>query len=55
MKILKDINFIKILKIKNFYKLYIVVKDKINKYKFYIYSRKYLLDLVYFNLINFFN
>ena len=52
MKILKNINLIKILKIKNSYKLYIVAKDKINKYKSYIYSRKYLLDLIYSNLIN---
>ena len=55
MKILKDIDFIKILKIINPYKLYIVIKGKVNKYKFYIYSRKYLLDLIYSNIIKSFN
>ena len=52
---MKGINFIKVFKIKNFYKLYIIIKDKINKYKFYIYFRKYLLDLIYSNIIKPFN
>ena len=51
MKILKGINFIKVFKIKNLYKLYIIIKNKVNKYKFYIYSKKYLLNLVYSNII----
>ena len=55
IKILKRINLIKILKIKDFYKLYIVIKDKANKYKFYIYFKKYLLDLIYSNIIKPFN
>ena len=52
---MKEINLNKIFKVKNFYKLYIIIKDKTNKYKFYIYSRKYLLNLVYFNIIKSFN
>ena len=55
IKILKEINFIKVFKIKNLYKLYIIIKDKTNKYKFYIYFKKYLLDLVYSNIIEPFN
>ena len=43
------------LKVKDPYKLYIVIKGKTSKYKSYIYSRKYLLDLVYSNIIRPFN
>ena len=43
------------LKIKNLYKLYIIIKDKASKYKFYIYFNKYPLDLIYFNIIKPFN
>ena len=42
-------------KVKNFYKLYIIIKDKVNKYKFYIYFNKYFLILIYFNIIKSFN
>ena len=42
-------------KIKNFYKLYIIIKDKASKYKSYIYFNKYLLDLIYSNIIKPFN
>ena len=42
-------------KAKDFYKLYIVVKGKTSKYKSYIYFRKRLLNLVYSNIIGFFN
>ena len=52
---LKGINFIKVLKVKDLYKLYIVTKSKTSKYKSYIYSRKYLLNLVYSNIIGPFN
>ena len=52
---MKEINLIKILKIKNLYKLYIIIKNKTNKYKSYIYSKKYLLNLVYSNIIGPFN
>ena len=52
---MKGINFIKIFKVKDLYKLYIIIKDKVNKYKFYIYLRKHLLDLVYFDIIGFFD
>ena len=52
---LKGIDFIKILKIINLYKSCIVIKGKISKYKSYIRSRKYLLDLIYFNITRPFN
>ena len=51
IKILKGINLIKVLKVKDSYKLYIIVKGKASKYKSYIYFRKCLLDLVYSNII----
>ena len=55
-KILKSIDFSKVLKIINLYKLYIIIKDKVSKYKFYIYFKKYLLDLlVYSNITKPFN
>ena len=42
-------------KVKDFYKLYIIIKGKANKYKSYIYFKKYLLNLVYSNIIELFN
>ena len=43
------------LKIKDLYKLYIIIKGKASKYKSYIYFNKYSLDLVYSNIIKPFN
>ena len=42
-------------KVKDLYKLYIIIKDKASKYKSYIYSNKYSLDLIYSNIIKPFN
>ena len=55
IKILKGINFIKVSKVKDPYKLYIITKGKAGEYIFYIYSSKRLLDLVYSNIIGLFN
>ena len=52
---MKGINLIKVFKIKDFYKLYTIIKDKASEYKSYIYFNKYFLDLVYFNIISPFN
>ena len=42
-------------KVKDLYKLYIITKSKASEYKSYIYFSKYLLDLVYSNIIEPFN
>ena len=42
-------------KVKDFYKLYIIIKDKASEYKSYIYFSKYPLNLVYSNIIEPFN
>ena len=55
IKISKGINLIKVPKIKDSYKLYMIIKGKTSKYKFYIYLSKYLLNLVYSNIIKPFN
>ena len=55
IKIFKGINFTKVPKAKDPYKLYTVIKGKAGKYKSYIYPRKRLLDLVYSNIIRPFN
>ena len=52
---LKGINLIKVPKVKDSYKLYIVTKGKAGEYKSYIYLGKCLLDLVYFDIIGPFN
>ena len=51
MKMLKGINFIKVLKAKDPYEPCIVTKSKAGEYKSYIHPRKHLLDLVYSNII----
>ena len=52
---MKGINFAKVPKPKDPYKLYTITKGRANKYKFYIYFKKHLLDLVYFNINRPFN
>ena len=43
------------LKVTNFYKLYIVTKDKAGEHKSYICPKKYLLDLIYSDITKSFN
>ena len=55
MKISKGINLIKVLKVKDPYKLCTIAKGKAGEYISYIYSSKRLLDLVHFNITGPFN
>ena len=52
---MKGIDFTKVPKVKNPYKLYTIIKGKTNKYKSYIRFKKRLLNLVHSNIIGPFN
>ena len=47
---MRGINLIKVPKVKDFYKLYIIAKGKASEYKSYIRFNKRLLNLVYSNI-----